>query len=158
MQKTELDGLYQQITDAIVAMIPENWNRVLLYAQVGEESAMVYFYYYPDGKDTPQYSLDIAGKWDVDPAWYDALEKKLYDLFINLRRRFIELGHEPWTNLTLTLESDGRIGVDYDYADKESSDSYEDLIIWRYQNLKLMPDGSRERDAAIIRKYLNGCK
>lgn len=155
MRKTATDRLYQQIADAIVGMIPEDWGRVLLYAQVCEESAIVYFYYYPEGRETPEYSLDIAGKWDVDPAEYDALEKKLFGLFVELRRLFVVQGREPWTNLTMSLDRDGSVGVDYDYSDKESSDGYKDLIIWRYKNLGMRPDGERERDAEIIRNYLS---
>lgn len=153
MQKTETERLYQQIADTIVEMIPEEWSRVLLYAQVDEESAIVYFYYFPKGKDTPEYSLDITGKWDVPPAEYNAVEKKLYDLFIGHWRETRAQGRQAWTNLTLKLDRRGRIEIDYDDSDKEESDAYEDLVIWKYRNLNIKPDGSNQRDAEIIRKY-----
>lgn len=135
MQKTEMERLYQPIADAIVEMIPEDWSRVLLYAQVNEESAIVFFYYYPQGSDTPEYSLDIAAKWDVPPRQYNELEKRLYGLFTELWRDFMAQGHRPWTNLTLVLDNGGDISVNYDYSDKENCDSYEDLVLWRKKHL-----------------------
>ncbi len=154
MQTSGMKHLYQQIADTIVEMIPEEWSRVLLYAQVNEESAIVYFYYFPKGKDAPEYSLDIARKWDVPAAEYNALEKKLYDLFIVHWREASKQGLPAWTNLTLRLDRSGSIEMDYDASDKENNDAYEDLVIWKYRNLNMKPDSSNQRDSDIIRKYI----
>lgn len=153
MQTTGMNRLYQQIADTVVEMIPEEWSRVLLYAQVNEESAIVYFYYYPKGNNSPEYSLDITGKWDVPAAEYSTLEKKLYDLFIGHWREARAQGLPAWTNLTLRLDRSGSIEIDYDDSDKESSDAYEDLVIWKYRNLDMKPDSSNKRDSDIIHKY-----
>jgi hypothetical protein len=43
----QLGKIYQQIGETIVEMIPEEWEKVYLYAEVSEGFSYVYFYYCP---------------------------------------------------------------------------------------------------------------
>jgi uncharacterized protein (TIGR01741 family) len=154
MDTEKMEELYQQIGETLVEIIPEEWSKILLYAQVNEGSTSVYFYYYPMGKKEPEYCHDIHIKWDMPEDEYDRLEMKLFDLFNDLWNKFKTQKQEQWTNLTLTLESSGNIDINYDYTNVEDNDPYEDQVIWCYKNLGFMPDKSRKRDIQIIQEYL----
>ncbi|RID89374.1 DUF600 family protein [Peribacillus asahii] len=152
MNTEGLEHLYQKIGTQLNVIIPEAWDKVLLYSEVTEWSNTTYFYYYPFQKATPIYSLDIEDMDNVD----EEVDNQLFELYTYLRALWSEFKknkQEPWTNLTLELTSDGKFNIDYDYRNLENEDIYEQQVIWKYERLGMLPDDDRKRDVKIIEEY-----
>jgi len=154
METQVMEEVYEKIANRVNEMIPEEWEKVALYAEVSEYASSVYFYYYPTVKDTPIYSLDIVDIFEIDEDEFDKMNMELFEYFEELREEFKRNEQEPWTNLTLMLESDGKFNIEYDYTDLSEADDYEQQIIWEYLHLGMQPSPDRKRDVQIIQDYL----
>lgn len=154
MNKENIEELYQKIGQQLNLIIPETWDKVLLYSEVTEWSNRTYFYYYPHNNEMPTYSLDIE---DMDEVSEDEVNQKLHQLYEYLRELWNEFKNqkqEQWTNLTLELTSNGKFEIDYNYENLENEDSYEQQVIWEYKKLGMMPNKNRQRDYKIIEEYI----
>lgn len=148
-----MEQLYQKIGRQLNLIIPESWDKVLLYSEVTEWSNRTYFYYYPFKKETPFYSLDIEDMDNVDEDEVNSQLLQLYEYLRELWDEFKNQKQEQWTNLTFELTSDGKFSVDYNYRNLENDDSYEQQVIWEYEKLGIMPNENRKRDFKIIEEY-----
>ncbi|WP_375088814.1 immunity protein YezG family protein [Peribacillus sp. RS7] len=113
MNKEKMEQLYQKIGRQLNFIIPESWDKVLLYTEVTEWSNRTYFYYYPHNRKTPIYSLDIE---DMDNVNEDEVNRQLHHLYEYLRELWDEFKNqkqEQWTNLTYELTSNEKIDIDY---------------------------------------------
>lgn len=149
MNKEKMEQLYQNIGRQLNFIIPESWDKVLLYSEVTEWSNRTYFYYYPQNKEIPIYSLDIE---DMDNVNDDEVNRQLQGLYEYLRELWNEFNNqkqEQWTNLTLELTSNGKFNIDYNYRNLENDDSYEQQVIWEYEKLGIMPNANRKRDKKL---------
>ena len=153
MDIRNMEPIYINIGQQVNQIIPEPWDRVLLYSEVTEESNRTYFYYYPHNKETPIYSLDIEEMIDIDE--YE-VNRQLHQLYKYLKELWVvtkNLNQQQWTNLTLELNSDGKFNIDFKYNNLVNEDSYEQQIIWEYERLGLVPNEDRSRDVKIIEEY-----
>ena len=153
MNKEKMEQLYQKIGQQLNLIIPEAWDKVLLYSEVTEWSNRTYFYYYPHKQETPVYSLDIE---DTENVNEDEVNRNLHQLYEYLRELWSEFKNqkqEQWTNLTFELTASGKFNVDYSYKNLENEDSYEQQVIWEYEKLGIIPNENRKRDFKIIEKY-----
>lgn len=137
MNTFKMENLYQEIANTVNEMIPEDWERVLIYAEVWEGYETVYFYYYPANSEKPIYSLDIPKIFDVDKLKHDELEDQLYHYFEELWREYKIQGQEPWTSVTFILESTGKFKMDYTCEDLSQMDPVEQHKKWKEKYLGL---------------------
>lgn len=135
METKRMEELYPQIAKLLNQMIPEKWVKVLLYSEVREGFSQVYFYYYPESKDYPIYSLDIVDIYNIDKRDFKNLKQKLYDCFERLWEEFKLIGQEPWTHLTLSLDISGKMKIDYKYNDISQMSPVEKQNKWEAQYL-----------------------
>ncbi|MCY8098551.1 immunity protein YezG family protein, partial [Bacillus atrophaeus] len=105
METEKMGQLYQKIAEQINDIIPSEWNRVVLYAEILDDSREVYFFFNSNESDEFIYSHDIPEHFQVSEQIYDDLLIKLQNLFDELRNEYKENNPEVWTNLTLKLES-----------------------------------------------------
>ncbi|KAA9002082.1 DUF600 family protein [Paenibacillus spiritus] len=112
-----MEILFQKIANILNSMIPEDWDRVSLYAEVREGFSQVFFYYYPIGSDKPIYSLDILDISSVDKRKHRELKHQLYEFFEELWNEFKVQEQEQWTSLTYLLDISGKMKVNYGYED-----------------------------------------
>ncbi|WP_367069622.1 antitoxin YezG family protein [Bacillus velezensis] len=150
-----LENIYLQIADVIRRMIPSEWSKVVLYAEILDGSREVYFFFQTPEKDEYIYSHDIPEQFQVSKKIYTELLIDLQELFKQLHNEFKENNPEAWTNLTLNLESSGTFSIDYDYEDVIESDldEYERQMIWEFNNLGIFPED--EEDKEFVKEYLN---
>lgn len=150
-----LGKAYLKITDAIGKIIPSEWSKVVLYAEILDGSREVYFFFQTPENDEYIYSHDIPEQFQVSKKIYTELLLDLQELFKQLHNEFKENNPEAWTNLTLKLESTGTFSIDYDYEDVIESDldEYERQIIWEFNNLGTFPED--EEDKEFVKDYLN---
>ncbi|MFT3656776.1 putative antitoxin YezG [Bacillus sp. B01(2024)] len=150
-----LENIYLQIADVIRRMIPSEWCKVVLYAEILDDSREVYFFFQTPENDEYIYSHDIPEQFQVSKKIYTELLLDLQELFKQLHDEFKENNPEAWTNLTLNLESTGTFSIYYDYEDVIESDldEYERQMIWEYNNLGIFPED--EEDKEFVKDYLN---
>lgn len=152
METSKMEELYQNAAEILNNMIPVPWKKIYLYAEVSEDSRQVIFYFYPEDKNVPIYSLDITNNFNVEEQYLDDLEDELYETFTELWDEFEKQKQEKWTNLTFILDNSGEFNIDYKYNDLSEVDSYEQQIIWEYKNMGIIGEGNRPKE--IIDKYI----
>lgn len=112
-----MEQIYQQIGESLVEMIPEVWEKVLVYAEYREGYKKVFFYYYCNSVTEAVYSLNIPELFEINEDEFDELENDLYGSFTKLWNEFKKQGQEPWSNLTFILENTGKMNIEYGYED-----------------------------------------
>lgn len=128
-----LESTYLQITDVIGKIIPADWSKIVLYAEILDGSRGVYFFFQTPENDEYIYSHDIPEQFQVSKKIYTELLIDLQELFKQLHNEFKENNPEAWTNLTLNLESNGTFSIDYNYDDVLSSelDDLQRRDVWK---------------------------
>lgn len=124
------EKLYAEITHTVLDMIPEEWDWVRLYAEYWEGYYKCYFYYSPAGSGEHVYSLDIPDQYEVSQETFDRLDEQLYGYIKALWNEFKNQGETAWTNLTLSLQNDGKMKIDYDYSDLSDLNPLEKRKRW----------------------------
>nr|WP_255711598.1 immunity protein YezG family protein [Pelosinus baikalensis] len=125
-----MEQLFEKIAKALINIIPEDWEKIYLYAEIRDGYEKVFFYYYPKGSNSAIYSLDITDKYNIDKKQFDERENHLYDCFGELYKEFKTQGQEPWTNLTFILDSTGKMKLEYGYDDISQKSSVEKQDEW----------------------------
>ncbi|KZE37610.1 cytoplasmic protein [Bhargavaea cecembensis] len=124
------ENLYTDIANTVLEMIPEKWGWVKLYAEYWDGYYKCYFYYSPAGSGEHVYSLDIPDEYEVSQETFDRLDEQLYDHVKALWNESENQDEDPWTNLTLSLQNDGKIKIDYDYSDLSDLNPLEKRKRW----------------------------
>lgn len=155
METTKMEQLYQKIAEKINDMIPSEWMRVTLYAEILDDSREVYFFFNTHEDEEYIYSHDIPEHFQVSNRIYKNMLLDLQDLFDELRDEFKKQSSDIWTNLTLNLDRNGEFSIDYDYEDVLAS-KYTDTerqVIWEYKHLGITPISESSRK--FLEQYLN---
>ncbi len=148
--------LHKEIAETVNKMIPEEWGKFYFYAQISETGGGTYFFYNTlDNESNYKYSLEIPYEYDIDKEFYKMKDRALFELSNRLRSVFKDNQQELWYSFTLSVNSDGKLKVHYDYTNWFDTDySFDDqLVIWEYKYLEAEPDDSESK--ALINKYLN---
>lgn len=66
MNTENLESIYQKVAIQLNNIIPEPWEKVMVYSEVEEYSDSTVFFYYPKNKQEPIYSLDIEDMEGID--------------------------------------------------------------------------------------------
>ncbi|MEC2159693.1 immunity protein YezG family protein [Virgibacillus halodenitrificans] len=135
METKITEQIYHQIAVTLVKILPEEWDRVILYAEYRGDYKKVFFYYFTQSKENPVYSLDIPDLFDISEDDYDEFENQLYSCFTKLWEEFKIQEQEQWTNLTFTLFSNGKMKIDYDYEDISYLSPIEKQEEWEAKHL-----------------------
>jgi uncharacterized protein (TIGR01741 family) len=154
VETKEMEIIYQEIGTRVDEIIPGDWEKIYLYAEVLNDSTEVFFYFSIPTKEEFIYSNDIPKVYNVDRKIYKELLFELFDKFEELREEFRKNEQELWTNLTLTIDNSGKFKIEYNYEDILSSEigSMDRQIIWMYKNLGILPDN--EVDKKFLDNYL----
>ncbi|MCI8519657.1 MAG: DUF600 family protein [Clostridia bacterium] len=119
----EIKKAYEEIQKKIFFMLPENWEKVCLYASIVEQpneeiTGEMFFYYFPRGilKKRPINVYEVPEKFGIDEKQYLGLADNLYKSIKALRETCIKNNEKPWSNVTIIIESQS-IRVIYEYDD-----------------------------------------
>ena len=148
----KINSLYNKIANILNETIPEEWDKIYMYAEINEDMQRTFFNYYPKGSNESVYSLDIPEVFEVSEEEQDQLRYQLSDFLTELWQEFKDSEQEVWTNLTFILESTGKFKIDYDYTDLSEASPRKQHIIWDYKHLGIMPQN--DKDKKIIEEYL----
>lgn len=154
--ETEINQIYRGISETVNEMIPTKWTKIYFYAQISETGGGTYFFYNTlENEKNYKYSLEIPYEYDIDKEFYKVKDRTLLELSNRLRNVFKDNQQELWYPFTLSVDSDGKLKVHYDYTNWFDTDySFDDqLVIWEYKYLGTEPDDSESK--TLINKYLN---
>ncbi|NOU81573.1 DUF600 family protein [Paenibacillus sp. LMG 31459] len=132
------EKMYQNIGNKLVGIIPDEWDKIYLYAEVLPGSSIIYFYFKSATKNELIYSHNIPEIYGVDERIYERLHGELRDYFVELNKEFRSTLDQPWTNLTMYLDQSGKFNIDYSY-DEVINNPSKQLTIWKYEVLGLLP-------------------
>ncbi|QAW02432.1 TIGR01741 family protein [Bacillus subtilis] len=146
-----MQDLYQLISQKLNDIIPCEWTKIYLYAEVLDDSTMVLFHFRTLENNQIIYSQDIPSHYNVSKDIFKTLLRELRELFEELRTEHRNNNDDVWTNLTLTLDRSGEFQLDYNYDDILASelDGYERIAIWEYKNLGILPEDEDDKEFVI---------
>ncbi|AWC30837.1 MULTISPECIES: immunity protein YezG family protein [Bacillus cereus group] len=152
----EMNQIYREIAETVNEMIPEEWRKFYFYAQISETGGGTYFFYNTlEDEQSYKYSLEIPYEYEIDKEYYKLKDRTLFELSDKLRKVFKDNQQELWYSFTLSLDSNGKLNVHYDYTNWFDTDySFDDqLVIWEHKYLGTEPDDSESKD--LISRYLD---
>ncbi|MED4722384.1 TIGR01741 family protein [Bacillus atrophaeus] len=155
METKKMQDLYQIICEKLNDIIPCEWTKIYLYAEVLDDSTMILFHFKTPEKQQLIYSQDIPARYNISKNVFKTLLRKIRELFEELRVEHKNNNDQVWTNLTLTLERSGRFQLDYNNDDILASelDGYQRIALWEYKTLGILPED--EEDQEFLINYLN---
>ena len=151
LETKKMQDLYQLISQKLNDIIPCEWTKIYLYAEVLDDSTMVLFHFRTLENNQIIYSQDIPSHYNVSKDIFKTLLRELRELFEELRTEDRNNNDDVWTNLTLTLDRSGEFQLDYNYDDILASelDGYERIAIWEYKNLGILPEDEDDKEFVI---------
>lgn len=151
MEMEPSNEVYQEILNTINEIIPVNWENVLLYAEILDDSREVYFFFNTNKQQEYIYSHDIPDIFEVSENIYDDLLINLQDSFKKLRDEFKINEQKTWTNLTLKIKNRNQFIIDFNYDDVLNShyNTYQRMAIWEYENLGYLPEDEEDKEAVL---------
>ena len=152
METKKMGEIYQHIADKLDELIPEDWRKIYLYAEVLSDSTMVYFYFTTELNDELIYSLNIPKVYNISKKDFDRLLLELFNYFRQLHSEFKSNNTEVWSNLTFLYESTGKFNIEYNYDDVLKQTTTERRTIWKYKYLGIYP--SDEDAKKIVDEYI----
>lgn len=150
-----MNQIYREIAETVNEMIPEEWDKFYYYAQISETGGGTYFFYNsPEDEQNYKYSLEIPFEYDIDKEQYKLKDRTLFVLSDKLREIFKDNQQELWYSFTLSLESNGKFKLHYDYTNWfDTNYGFDDqLVIWEFKYLGKTPDDQESKD--LIARYL----
>ena len=116
----------QIIYEEIDKYLPSNWEKLVVYLEYGKTSYSISFYIRLSGKYIKCYDLPDVTDDDLADTFYRI------DKVVSKERN---QDKEPWSNMTVVIDNNGRIYADLDYTDL-LKDSYKYNKEWKKKYLE----------------------
>ncbi|WP_077309995.1 immunity protein YezG family protein [Terribacillus halophilus] len=120
--ETELNELYKEIAQQVNDMIPTEWDNFYFNGEVKEGEGGVFFFFTPKGEEQHIFSHYIPKLYSVDKRTYNKELHKLFQLTVELQKKFIDNDQDPWFSVTLILNDAGKLNVHFDYTNWHESE------------------------------------
>lgn len=118
---------FQNIFNEIIKCLPEEWERLVIYLEYGNDAYSYAFYVKADGKFINGFDLPNAS------------ENKIADCFRNIDNIILKerkaSKDKPWTNMTMIVDNDGTMHTDFDYTDLTEG-TYRYKKLWKQKYLQ----------------------
>lgn len=102
---------YQGIFNTLQEVLPDDWHKVVFYAQYGESSySMKYFVDTGDGQFTDCFKIKDIPKRDIIKA-FAVIDSQIMPIRKELSKK------DTWSVMTLVVDDGGNFKADYEYED-----------------------------------------
>lgn len=120
---------YQSIFNTLQEILPDDWHKVVFYAQYGESSySMKYFVASGNGNYTECFKIKGISKRDIIKV-FAAIDSKIMPIRKELSKK------DTWYVMTLIVDNEGNFKADYEYDDV-SDDLIEFYEMWKGKYLR----------------------
>lgn len=85
LETKKMQDLYQIIGEKLNDIIPCEWTKIYLYAEVLDDSTMVLFHFKTPEKRQLIYSQDIPARYSVNKDIFNTFSREIRELFEELR-------------------------------------------------------------------------
>ncbi|CBI41798.1 putative DNA binding protein fragment [Bacillus amyloliquefaciens DSM 7] len=99
LETKKTQDLYQLISQKLNDIIPCEWTKIYLYAEVLNDSTMVLFYFRTPENNQIIYSQDILSHYSVSKNVFKTLLREIREIFEELRVEHKNNIDQVWTNL-----------------------------------------------------------
>ncbi|MBN1468666.1 MAG: DUF600 family protein [Fusobacteriaceae bacterium] len=148
MNTRNLEDLYEKIANTVNQMIPEEWTKVLIEAEIWSKNddkknvgrTSVGFYYLSEKSKEYIFAYNIEDMFQIDTDNFEELRDRLYAYCNEMWKEFVNQGQEPWSRFTLMVTNEGKMKIDFAYDDlyelyeNFTSDEIEEM--WKEKYLK----------------------
>lgn len=118
---------FQIIFNEVSKCLPQNWKRVVIYIEYGEDAYSYAFYAKVNGQYINGYNLPGASEQQIAES-FRTIDKAI------LKERN-ESADRLWTNMTMIVDDDGTMHTDFDYSDL-STGAYKYKKQWKAKYLR----------------------
>ena len=117
---------YSLIVNELVGIQPQDWTRVVAYAQITEESYEIFFYSKVEDKYVKNF--DLEKKYNLPRVDVRTCFKKVYEELLP------DFKEKQWFVCTIQIERNGKFSFEYEYTDY-SEDSINFKRLWKNKYL-----------------------
>lgn len=122
--------LFHEIAAQLQPVLPQEWRKVCLFAEVSANSYELFYYVYVEGRTEPIQCYNLSKEYQLSEKMIDNALASLAKL---LRASKAE-NQQTWTVFTVVLSSDGAFKADYDY-DEHLDDMFAYKRAWKKKYL-----------------------
>lgn len=146
-----MTSIYKRIAKCIHEMIPCEWEKTWLYAEILDDSASVIFYFLQPEDDELVYAHHIPTQFGLSKDIYIELLLNLQEELEKLKEEFKQNNVEIWTTISLQLERSGAFSITYGYEDVFSIglNGYQRKTVWKYKTFGILPDDEEDKKAVL---------
>ncbi|MGM0968830.1 MAG: immunity protein YezG family protein [Bacillota bacterium] len=147
----ELEINYKKIAESINELIPCDWDKVWMYAEILDDSAEIVFYFNEQNEKEYVNGHQIPHKYNVSKSTYIHLLYELSEIFEELKKTYIQNDLGAWTTATLQLDVSGKFTIDFGYEDVYSLgiDNVQRIAVWEYEKFGFLPDDEEDKEAVL---------
>ncbi|MCP1530054.1 immunity protein YezG family protein [Bacillus sp. FSL W8-0920] len=147
----ELEINYKKIAESINELIPCDWDKVWMYAEILDDSAEIVFYFNEQNEKEYVNGHQIPHKYNVSKSTYIHLLYELSEIFEELKKTYIQNDLGAWTTATLQLDVSGKFTIDFGYEDVYSLgiDNIQRIAVWEYETFGFLPEDEEDKEAVL---------
>ncbi len=120
------EKVYQTVFSTIAPLLPEEWTKLVIYLEYGEDSYSFSFFYNDGKKYIKCFDIPNVSEETIYSSF------RMIDKAIETERKKIK--GDLWSNMTMIVESNGSVHIDFDYTDL-SSGTYKFKKSWKKKYL-----------------------
>ena len=122
-----METIFSKVGLTLVGVLPKDWERALLFAQITDGSYELFYYVKVKGA--------YYSNFDLEKTEFDISRKEVRECFKSIYDTLLPDYHEKgWYAMTYILSKSGEFTVDYEYTDY-SEDSLSYKKIWKEKYL-----------------------
>ncbi|WP_144678749.1 immunity protein YezG family protein [Bacillus altitudinis] len=146
-----IEHYYKKIAESINELIPYDWDKVWMYAEILDDSAGITFCFNETNSEEYVYGHEIPLKYNVSKSTYIHLLYELSKTFEELKKAYIQNDLGAWTTATLQLDKTGKFSIDYGYEDILSIGLYgiQRRAVWEYKTFGFLPEDEKDKEAVL---------
>ena len=152
IKESNLNQYYAEIAHKLNDIIPEEWKKIILYAEDLGDVSSTSFYFHTKEDNAIHYSGNIPEEFSVSKDEFRILLRELRSIIRSFRNEFEKEHEELWYTLTFILDESWRFKADFGYEIDEEKGYLEREIIWAYENIGLVPEEEFGRE--VLKEYL----
>lgn len=123
-----METIYSKVGLTLFNVLPNGWEKAILYAQITENSYELFYYAKVNGEYINNFDLEKEGL-GVDRQEVRKHFREIYEILLPNYRE------NQWYAMTFILSKTGEFTVDYEYTDY-SEDTFSYKKIWKEKYIK----------------------